>query len=491
MTDGNQARTIAFDRATVRSYDKDGHLHIEQSNISKACVNPYNGVEIPDWEGLGLDPNQVYMLLRDPEELAKAAPTFRGKPLLFVHKPTTAHDHQGDDVVGAVMNPRFEAPYLKAELVIWPVEAIKAVEDEGQKELSCGYRYRADMTPGTYEGEAYDGVMRDIVANHVALVAEGRAGPDVVVGDSAHQTNPEMEHDMQKHVLSRKAAATHGALSVYLAPKLAKDHKMPDLSPILAKVTAKTFKADKPKIATDVKSALAGKMAKDASLDDLTGLLDALEAVDPVEDGVVGLNDNAGAGEGGSSGVGSTASGAEAQRGAGGSTGSASDAEPLDQIKELLGKLSDEDKAALAAILSPAAQDEEDDEAKKKTEAEEKDKADKEKQAMDAKHQKDIANAIAAERANQAAIRDALNEVRPLVGDLHIAADNANGVYEAVLKMREIDTKGIDPSAFRAMVGMLPKQAKADPAPLSFGAMDAAQRESFTARFPNAGRLKN
>ncbi len=41
------------------------------------------------------------------------------------------------------------------------------------------------MTPGTYAGVRYDGVMRDIAANHVALVRKGRAGPDVVVGDSA------------------------------------------------------------------------------------------------------------------------------------------------------------------------------------------------------------------------------------------------------------------------------------------------------------------
>ena len=39
------------------------------------------------------------------------------------------------------------------------------------------------MTPGDYQGEPYDGLMRDIVGNHVALVREGRAGADVVVGD--------------------------------------------------------------------------------------------------------------------------------------------------------------------------------------------------------------------------------------------------------------------------------------------------------------------
>ncbi len=41
------------------------------------------------------------------------------------------------------------------------------------------------MTPGvTPNGEPYDGIMRDIIGNHVALVERGRAGSDVLVADS-------------------------------------------------------------------------------------------------------------------------------------------------------------------------------------------------------------------------------------------------------------------------------------------------------------------
>jgi Uncharacterized protein conserved in bacteria (DUF2213) len=49
---------LAFDRASVRTYDRDGRLHVEISNISKAAVNPYIGREIPDWKALGLDPDK-------------------------------------------------------------------------------------------------------------------------------------------------------------------------------------------------------------------------------------------------------------------------------------------------------------------------------------------------------------------------------------------------------------------------------------------------
>lgn len=179
---------LAFDRGTVRHKDVDGRLHIDISNISKAAINPYRGNEIPNWQGLGLDPARVYKLFRDPDELAKAAPTFNNIQLLRKHVPVNAQDHRPHDTVGSTgTDAEFEAPYLKNSLVIWDGDAINDVEDTRNpvRELSCSYRYRADMTPGSFMGQAYDGVMRDIAANHVALVKAGRAGSDVIVGDSA------------------------------------------------------------------------------------------------------------------------------------------------------------------------------------------------------------------------------------------------------------------------------------------------------------------
>ena len=176
---------IAFDKS-ARVKTVDGYLIREGCFISKACVSPYKGSEIPDYDKLGLKADKIYQLLRDPGELEKAAATFNGLPLLSTHEANRADDHKDNLVVGATgTKARFEAPYLVNDLVIWPQDAIDGVEDESQKEISCGYRYTPDMTPGTYEGAHFDGVMRGIVGNHVALVKEGRAGPDIVVGDSA------------------------------------------------------------------------------------------------------------------------------------------------------------------------------------------------------------------------------------------------------------------------------------------------------------------
>ena len=178
---------IAKDAETVRSYDPDGRLHVSASNISKANICPYAGREIPGWRALGLDPDRVYSLLRDPDELAAAAETFNNLPVLSEHVPVTAlaeDSHRPDIVVGSTgTDAAFDGEYLTNSLVIWAKPSIEGIETDEKRELSSAYRYRADMTPGNYEGVAYDGVMRDIVGNHVALVFEGRAGPDVIVGD--------------------------------------------------------------------------------------------------------------------------------------------------------------------------------------------------------------------------------------------------------------------------------------------------------------------
>lgn len=242
---------LAFDRS-VRTVDVDGRMHVQISNISKANVCPYLGREIPGAESLGLNPDKVYMLLRDPGELAKAAGTFNNIPLLSKHVPVSADEPQKDLIVGSTgTDAMFEAPYLKNSLVVWDSIAIAGIDSKEQCELSSAYRYTPDMTPGVYEGIAYDGVMRNIVGNHVALVEVGRAGPDVVVGDANPFQQP-MEYDPMK--ASRKAIAVKAALGAYLRPLIAQDAAIGDLGALVRGVTAATFAQDQARIVKDRKS---------------------------------------------------------------------------------------------------------------------------------------------------------------------------------------------------------------------------------------------
>jgi hypothetical protein len=177
---------FALDRNSVRTIDQDGHLHVAASIITSACVSLYNGSEINGAQSLGLNPNQRYSLLRDPDALQRAAPTLQGKPLLITHKPQLAASHDHKLTVGSIINPRWRAPNIVAELVVWDAKAIESIIDGTERGLSAGYYYRAVMEPGTFEGKAYSGRMVDIVFNHVALVDEPRVAA-AFVGDRKPQ----------------------------------------------------------------------------------------------------------------------------------------------------------------------------------------------------------------------------------------------------------------------------------------------------------------
>ena len=162
-----------------------GRMFVDKSNISKANVCIYYGIEIPGWVELGLEPNKAYRLWRHPDELKKAEKSFENVPLVIKHKYSTAATPAKELWVGTVGAPvQMEGLYLTAPLAVWTDEAIALIESKKQEQLSASYDYTPVMTPGvTPDGEAYDGIMIRIKGNHVAIVEEGRVGPDAKVSE--------------------------------------------------------------------------------------------------------------------------------------------------------------------------------------------------------------------------------------------------------------------------------------------------------------------
>lgn len=249
---------LAFDR-TARRIDADGRLHVDRSHISKATVNPYYGREIPGYEALGLEPDKIYRLFRDPVELERGAPTFARLPILSEHVPVTVDTPRPELVVGAIgSDVVFDSPYLDADLCIWDAPAIAGIETDKVRELSCAYRYVPVMQAGEFEGQPYDGRMTEIQGNHLALVEVGRAGSDVVVADA----NPFKESAMK---MTKLGKALFAALSV-ASPVLAADSALPGL---VGNATRKNF----------VKATVTTQLiAMDASIDStkLDAVIDAI-----------------------------------------------------------------------------------------------------------------------------------------------------------------------------------------------------------------------
>ena len=121
--------------------------------------------------------------LRPPEEVFKAdsLATLRDAPLLEGHpsmvKPDNWRDYARGHVSGEV---RADGEYVAGEVVVQDVDLLARIDSGAAGDrLSCGYTCREDHTPGTWRGQAYDLVQRNIVYNHVGVVPAGRAGSDV------------------------------------------------------------------------------------------------------------------------------------------------------------------------------------------------------------------------------------------------------------------------------------------------------------------------
>jgi uncharacterized protein len=497
---------LAFD-ASVRHYDQDGRLHVALNNISKANICQYRGGEIPKWEELGLDPDRLYRLYRDPEELAKAAGTFNNLPILKRHVPVTAQAPRPDLVIGSTgTDAQYAHPYLRNSLVVWDQDAIDRIENAESKQLSAAYHYRADMTPGAVDGERHDGVMRDIRGNHVAAVPEGRAGDDVVVGDAKppQETSNMPTAAKPKPRSARQVLFLTGAMRAYALPRLAQDAKMPDLRPILKDVTAKTWPKQKAAVGDAFAAVLRDRLAEDASIDDVHDFLDSLDKSAPggEEGGAPPPEDLDDAGAAPPPDDKLPVKDAEGEPFEGKET-------PAEEILEYLQTvLSPEQLAHVRQIAQAAAgngggngggapaappgKDAEPGGVNPNDQGGEKNNMDKLNPAMDAaiaKVRKDTEESVIKRMQD---IRTAEEAVRPYIGALPMALDSADAVYKTALDALGVKTDGVHASAWPTILAMHPKPAdKRNEMPAHLVAMDAKSSKAFAERYPDADRLKH
>lgn len=419
---------LAFDR-TARRIDADGRLHVDRSHISKATVNPYYGKEIPGYEALGLVPDRVYRLLRDPVELERGAPTFARLPILSKHVPVTVKTMADDEeqkklVVGSIGSEiTFTPPYLDADLCIWDAAAIAGIETDKVRELSCAYRYVPVMESGEFEGQPYDGKMTEIQGNHLALVEVGRAGSDVVVADRNPFTprNPAMK-------MTKLGKALFAALCA-ASPVLAADSALPAL---VGPATRKNFKKE------DVKAKL---LALDAELDpqQLDNVIDALLDVEqdpkPVE-----------------------------------TPAAAADESPADKLRKLLaGKVDDATMDAACALMAPPA-------------AADADPDDKGEPGM---KKEEVNAAMDGLRKELREAEEARRDVRAVVGDV-LGMDSAADVYGFALDHMKVDRAGVEgAAALRALFKVAASKSSA------LAPRIAQDAGGLDAKFPGAARFRN
>lgn len=179
---------------SARTPDLNGWWEVRDNPITKVGVFEYHASELPG----APEPDRVYRVYRPEDELS--SPEFldslRLLPLVDDHTVLGAEDRgatpaERKGVHGTIGESiRFDPPYVRGNLKVWSEAMARKIDPPAgsgirKRELSLGYGCLLDWTPGVFDGVSYDVVQRRLRANHLALVKEGRMGPDVAVLDQS------------------------------------------------------------------------------------------------------------------------------------------------------------------------------------------------------------------------------------------------------------------------------------------------------------------
>jgi hypothetical protein len=173
--------TIAHEIGPKRKITAEGFLVCLDVPVARAGDMIYGKGETPIEVG-----DAGYAIIeRSVEELHRPEfiASFEGKPVIFNHPAgrVVTPDNYRKLTVGVVINPRKGdgafADCIVADLQIMEPDAIKSITQDERREVSAGYS--ADYEP-IRRGR---GRQKDMYANHVALVKQGRCGSRCSIGD--------------------------------------------------------------------------------------------------------------------------------------------------------------------------------------------------------------------------------------------------------------------------------------------------------------------
>lgn len=163
-----------------RTITPEGFVVCHDVPIARIGQQIYAAFEVP------VEANMVgeVFIDRPAEEVFReeTVASFNGKPVTIEHPSEfVSPDNWKDLAQGVTMNARagqgIDGDVILADLLLTGRDAIKLVTDDGIREVSAGYEADYEqIEPGR-------GVQRNIIANHVALVAMGRCGSRCAIGD--------------------------------------------------------------------------------------------------------------------------------------------------------------------------------------------------------------------------------------------------------------------------------------------------------------------
>lgn len=163
-----------YDKAFIKDYGEtpEGYLTV-QVPITRPGVFPYKRAD-----------GTVQMEAKLPEEIFsdRTICSARSKPVTDEHpnEPVTIDNYQAYAKGMSHTDARVDDLKLYISMTITDKDLIQKVYD-GKKEISIGFTSDVVAESGTYQGQNYEYVQRNIEINHIAVVENGRAGPEVAI----------------------------------------------------------------------------------------------------------------------------------------------------------------------------------------------------------------------------------------------------------------------------------------------------------------------
>lgn len=210
----------------------------------------------------------------------KSLATLRGAPVTDLHPTEMVSPANVRKLsIGTVgEDARRDGARVAASVTVQDGTVIAKVERGDRREVSMGYRCRLDATPGTFEGQPYDVVQRDIVYNHAALGPRnwGRAGSDVALRLDSDADRDDGDEQQQQVFRLDSSAALITTTSDAPPDRRADDDDEPaggDMDQITIRVDGLDVQVPK-QWAQVIEKALT---TRDAQITQLTGARDTLQ----------------------------------------------------------------------------------------------------------------------------------------------------------------------------------------------------------------------
>jgi hypothetical protein len=235
--------------------------------------------------GLDGDPNAPVRLMRLPEEVFRpeTLASFENKPLTYRHPEAGVDSASWRELAKGNVRDVAKLPGDLMGGTLWVMDAEQVTRVVGgDVDLSCGYSFDLDMTPGTApDGQAFDGYQRKILGDHLAIldraVDSPRGGPICRISDK-HQEKTMGNRKIAVDGLPRFELDELAADAIESRFKVAFGERDQVVADLAAHRTAskKAFDAKN----TQIKDLTTKVTAKDTEISELKAKLDRAKAID-------------------------------------------------------------------------------------------------------------------------------------------------------------------------------------------------------------------